>query len=325
MPKLTKQLDHEPTFWEKVQAFFGGYNVVNVAAEAEDVEHLPDNASEISDWDESSVDDMSVLGEEDTADELLHEPDDGILDVEPKKPEFEVEVNGKVRVKENWVTESREEQEYSEFADDDDEVLSPEETDEIIRKNWGGDTEEEVEVAPPKVGFFRGLWNAVKTFFGSIFKRAPKEEPQPEVPKAEEQPMFDTPEIPDDFLKDPTNHRVEVERAKIQTLVNGLEGRNEEFVKQVNEIAKNGPDDIRRFLAFANEGTFQMSNDTFEGRMEEIDEMDITDRQKEILKNNAVKDMVERSIEESGRDIDEEIEDAEMRNMGIEDLPTVLE
>lgn len=31
------------------------------------------------------------------------------------------------------------------------------------------------------------------------------------------------------------------------------------------------------------------------------------------------------SLDESGRDIDAEIEDAEMRNMGMEDIPNILE
>ncbi len=227
---------------------------------------------------------------------------------------------------------------------DEEDELTPEEVNEFLKEKWGV-TEEELKAAvpkgpfhmepmvsevlsedelPPKVGFFQGTWNAIKTFFTNLFKSAPKEEPKPEAPKAEEQPAFDTPEIPDDFMKGPTDYRVEVERINIQALVDELENPNAEFVKQVNDIAENGPDDVRRFLAFAN-NTFQMSNDSFEARMEEIDEMDITDRQKAILKGSAVKDMVQQSIEESGRDIDEEIERAEMRNMGMEDISTILQ
>ena len=228
---------------------------------------------------------------------------------------------------------------------DEEDELTSEEVNEFLRKNWGVTEEEQKKAAPkgpfhmepmvsevlsedelpPKVGFFQGIWNAVKTFFTNLFRSTPKEEPEPEAPKAEEQPMLDTPDIPDKLLKDPSNHRVEVERIHIQTLVDELEHPNEEFVKQVNDIAENGPDDVRRFLAFAEEGTFQKSNDTFKARMEEIDEMDITDRQKEILKNNAVKDMVQQSIEASGVDMDEEIEKAEAMEMGMDEPPTILE
>ena len=229
---------------------------------------------------------------------------------------------------------------------DEEDELTPEEANEFLKEKWGV-TEEELKQAepkgpfhmepmvsevlgedelPPKVGFFQGTWNAIKTFFTNLFKSTPKEEaPKEEAPKAEEQPMLDTPDIPDEYIKDPSEHRVHVERVNLQALVDDLEYPNAEFVKQVNEIAENGPDDVRRFLAFASEGAFRQANDTFGAKMDEIDEMDITARQKEILKSNAVKDMVQQSIEESGRDIDAEIEDAEMRNMGMEDISNILE
>ena len=229
---------------------------------------------------------------------------------------------------------------------DEEDELTQEEVNEFLKEKWGV-TEEEQKKAepkgpfhmepmvsevlsedelPPKVGFFQGTWNAIKTFFTNLFRSAPKEEaPKAEAPKAEEQPMLDTPDIPDKYIKDPSEHRVHVERVNLQALVDDLEYPNAEFVKQVNDIAENGPDDVRRFLAFASEGMFRQANDTFGAKMDEIDGMDITDRQKEILKNNAVKDMVEQSIEESGRDIDAEIERAEMRNMGMEEISNILE
>ncbi len=97
MPRKKILLDHEPTTWEKIQAFFGGYDVENMAAEdvegfdARTIDEI--NRLSMDADDEERLDQSSI---ETKPEDLFVEPDDGILDPmmqDIKLPEEETKVS----------------------------------------------------------------------------------------------------------------------------------------------------------------------------------------------------------------------------------------
>ena len=230
MPREKHFVDHEPTFWEKVQAFFGGYDVENMNAADEDFEHLPDDIMRI---DKDTVDALNRIaasedGDEERLDKSSLEVSSGDLNVEP-----------------------------------DDGILDPMMQDIKLPKEKAAPEEAKKAVTAPvkKVGFFEGLWNGITGWFKGFFSSAPKKEPAQAIVKEEAPKVEEAEETDEEYAKkDPYGARVRGENKIIREKLDKLTNPDKDFVEQINDILKKGPDDVRTFLSTISDSSLQRSN-----------------------------------------------------------------
>ena len=279
MPKAKRFLDHEPTTWEKVQAFFGGYDVEYMGAEEDLFEQRPDTSATLPNDDEAERLDESSMGN--SVDDSVVEPDDGILDPmmqDIKLPEEKV-------VPETAPVAA---------------VAAPEKVG-FLTSLWNGIK-----------GFFTGLFSsAPKKEPAIVNENAPQaEEPNVEEPQAEKQTAKElTEEEQKKALEESRAFRRNHRKSDMLDRVDAVLGADDrlnpsEFRKQLNEIIQNGDmlDELMTISPDAWRQLKQAFNDKlFEGQMkEEAETPSLTEMLKPLVKainESSVAPTEEKSVE----------------------------
>ena len=255
MPKAKRFLDHEPTTWEKVQAFFGGYDVEYMGAEEDSFEKKP-GVVPLPNDDEERLDESFV---DDSFDNSFVEPDDGFLDPMMQ----DIKLPQKKAAPETVTVEAPAPKKVG-----------------FLTSLWNGIK-----------GFFAGLFSSTpekEPAQAIVNEDVPQaEEPQAEEPKAQAKEL--TEEEKKEVLEASRASRENHRKSDMLNRVDWALGEDDrlnpsEFRKQLNEIIQNGDmiDDLMRIGPDAWRQLKQAFNDKlFEGQMKEEAE---TPSLKEMMK-----------------------------------------
>ncbi len=253
MPKVVF-VDHEPTWWDNLKGFFGGYKAVNMDSPEAEQYRIPADAPKMSD---DTIEVLNQLSGEDdeleyldqssheiSTDDLNMSRDDGFLDPMMK------DIN---------LPKEKEDPEKATVAT-------------------------AVAVAK-KVGFFEGIWKGIKGWFKGIFSGSSANAPKAD-PVSEAKPEVESPEDIkarlDEKMDNYDNTKIEKRKALspaerlsedkqiLQDRLNALgDDVNPMFKEQVEDLIKNENADpkVVNFLAFSEESSFETLNEHMQDYM----------------------------------------------------------